>query len=295
MTDTELQSMASPPAAVTAAAAVAPVSAPAAAAAPVAPAAVDAVPADTASTDVEPSVDASVPARSADAPRRPRGGRAASGRGQPQHARAAQGDRPKGAPQRERKVNPVLETLYGLYPLMFGGRFLPLKLGVFQELLALHPEAFKREDLKVALGLHARSMRYLEAVAGGAQRHDLNGVAVEPVAPEHVHHAIFEVFRRRQARSADDLRPHLLGQLMQAIEGSGLSREDYVERIHTQDELAVAVLDEAFAELGAQAAKREALLRAFESSGSTLEQFAEMYGLELADASYALDRARASK
>jgi ProP effector len=99
-----------------------------------------------------------------------------------------------------RKPSPVLEKLFALYPRMFGARFLPLKLGVYQELLALHPDDFKKEDLKIALGQHARSTRYLEAVAMGEQRHDLNAQPVEPVAPEHVHHAILEVFRRRQGR-----------------------------------------------------------------------------------------------
>ena len=91
----------------------------------------------------------------------------------------------------------MLERLFELYPKMFGARFLPLKLGVFQELMALHPDEFKKEELKLALGQHARSTRYLEAVASGEKRHDLNGEPVEDVAPEHVHHAIVEVFRRR--------------------------------------------------------------------------------------------------
>src|SRR3954462_13508657 len=116
-------------------------------------------------------------------------------------------DKPRGAkqgnaPRPARKVHPVLEKLFELYPKMFGARFLPLKLGVFHDLMAQHPDLFKKEDLKVALGLHARSTRYLEAVAAGHQRHDLQGVPVEPVAPEHVHHAILEVFKRRHSRSA---------------------------------------------------------------------------------------------
>ena len=142
-------------------------------------------------------------------------------------AKARQKSRPKARP-RSRKANPVLERLFELYPKMFGARFLPLKLGVYQELLALHPEEFKREDLKIALGLHARSTRYLEAVAAGEKRHDLNGAPVEDVAPEHVHHAILEVFRRRQARTSEDLRPQLRERLVAAIEASGLSREDYM-------------------------------------------------------------------
>jgi ProP effector len=182
--------------------------------------------------------------------------------------------------QRTREVHPVLEKLFELYPKMFGAQFLPLKLGAFQDLLAENPEAaFKRDELKVALGLHARSTRYLECVAAGHPRHNLQGEPVEPVAPEHVHHAIMEVFRRRQARSKEDLRPKVVARLVAAIEASGLSREDYAERTRTQDEAANALLDEAFAAIAVQIAKREALMRAFEASGKTVEQFAEMYGM----------------
>jgi sRNA-binding protein len=199
--------------------------------------------------------------------------------------------RPK-KPARTRPVNPVLEQLFELYPKMFGAHFLPLKLGVFQDLLALHPDLFKRNELKVALGLHARSTRYLESVAAGHPRHNLNGEPVEPVAPEHVHHAIVEVFRRRQARSRQDLRPYVRAQLMAAIEASGLSREDYALRVQQHDEASNALLDDAFAELGKQAAKREALLRAFEASGQTPAEFAGMYGMDPAEVSLVLERMR---
>lgn len=198
--------------------------------------------------------------------------------------------RQKGS-QRPRKANPVLEKLFELYPKMFGARFLPLKLGVYQELLALHPDEFKKEDLKIALGLHARSTRYLEAVATGEKRHDLNGEPVEPVAPEHVHHAILEVFKRRQARSGEDLRPRLRARLVEAIQASGLTREEYVLAVRTQDEASNAVLDEAFAEVGARTAKREALQRAFEASGRTVAEFAEMYGMDPAEVARTLKRA----
>ena len=202
------------------------------------------------------------------------------------------GPEAKGGQRAPRKANAVLERLFELYPKMFGARFRPLKLGVYHELLALHPDVFKKEDLKIALGLHARSTRYLDAVAAGEQRHDLNGVPVEPVAPEHVHHAILEVFKRRQARTAEDLRPKLRARLVEAIEASGLSREDYVLAVRTQDEVTNAVLDEAFVEVGARTAKREALLRAFEASGRTVAEFAEMYGMDPAEVGRTLARAR---
>ncbi|MDM0013986.1 ProQ/FINO family protein [Variovorax sp. J22P168] len=227
--------------------------------------------------------------------RRPRSGGRAGADARPEAgagADAAPGDgsaqAPAGGPesrqgQRSRGkagANAVLEKLFTLYPKMFGARFRPLKLGVYQELLALHPDDFKKEDLKIALGLHARSTRYLDAVAAGDKRHDLNGVPVEDVAPEHVHHAILEVFRRRQARTQEDLRPKLRARLVDAIEASGLTREDYVLAVRTSDEITNAVLDEAFAEVGARTAKREALQRAFEASGRSVAEFAEMYGMD---------------
>ena len=211
---------------------------------------------------------------------------------------ARQGGRARAPAQRQnparpqRAVHPVLQQLFELYPKMFGAHFLPLKLGVFQDLLALHPELFKRDELKVALGLHARSTRYLESVAAGLQRHNLNGEPVEPVAPEHVHHAIMEVFRRRQARSNEDLRPYVRAQLIEAIEASGLSREAFLLCVRQQDEVSTALLDDAFAELGEQAAKRDALLKTFEASGKTIDEFADMYGMDPAEVTQTLERAR---
>ena len=194
-----------------------------------------------------------------------------------------------------REVHPVLQHLFALYPKMFGPQFLPLKLGVFQDLLALHPEVFKKADLKIALGLHARSTRYLESVASGLQRHDLNGEAVEPVAPEHVHHAIMEVFRRRQARSNQDLRPYARSQLFGAIEASGLSREDYLLCIRQQDEISTALLDDVFAELAEQAAKRDALFKMFEASGKSVAEFADMYGMNPDEVAWTLERVRTAR
>ncbi len=134
-----------------------------------------------------------------------------------------------------------------------------------------------------ALGLHARSMRYLESVAAGLQRHDLDGQPVAPVAPEHVHHAIMEVFRRRQSRTKEDLRPRVLPRLMAAIEASGMAPQEYAQKMRTQDEVWNAVLDEAAAQLAAKAARREALSRAFQASGLSMEAFAEMYGMDPAE------------
>jgi ProP effector len=205
-------------------------------------------------------------------------------------------DAPMAAPKRASKpdVFPVLEKMAALYPHLFGATFLPMKLGIFQELLAAHPETFEKDSLKAALSHHARSTRYLTAVASGADRYDLQGKSVEAMAPEHVHHALLEVFRRRQTRSNEDLRPKLVQRIVVAFEASGLTPQAYSELVRSRDEAANAVLDEAMAEASAQAAKTEALLKAFQASGKTVEVFADMYGMDPRAVNRMLARANAA-
>jgi ProP effector len=188
-------------------------------------------------------------------------------------------------------VFPVLEKIAALYPKLFGAVFLPLTRGIFQDLLEAHPDAFERESLKAALSMHTRSTRYLTAVAAGEQRHDLQGQPVEAMAPEHVHHALLEVFRRRQMRGKEDLRPKLVARIVVAFEASGLTPLAYAELVRSRDEGANAVLDEAMVEAQARAAKTEALLQAFKASGKTVDEFADMYGMDPRAVSRMLARA----
>lgn len=185
--------------------------------------------------------------------------------------------------ERKQSALPVLEQLFGLYPHLFGAEFLPLKRGIFQDLLARHPEVFQRDSLKAALAVHARSTPYLQCVAAAKARHDLDGVAVEEVAPEHVYQAVVELHRRRQARTKDDLSPKLRAQLSAAFEASGLSPQDYRERVQPADEAIAAVLDEALSESTGRIARQEALNKAFEASGKSPREFAEMYGVQERD------------
>jgi ProP effector len=187
-------------------------------------------------------------------------------------------------------VRPVLEKLFELYPQLFGANFLPLKLGIFQELVAAHPEELPKEALKAALGVHTRSTRYLQCVAAGNQRHDLAGQPVEAVAPEHIYFAQLELFRRRQGRSREDLRPRFRVQAIDTFIASHLTREEFLAKVRTKDEDANALLDSAFADYDLWLAKQEAMLRAFDASGKTPAEFADMYGLHPRDVTSALER-----
>lgn len=247
----------------------------------------EAAPAQAASTD------GAAPRPHADGARR--GGRNRRNPGAQQASSGVADASAPGAPRAPQRVHPALEQLAALYPHLFGAVFRPLKRGIFQDLLAAHPEMFERDALKVALGIHTRSTRYLQSVAAGDKRHDLAGQPVEDMAPEHVHHALLEVYRRRshsKARATEDLLPKLRNRMMAAFEASGLTREAYTELVQGRDEAANAILDEAFAEWAARNAKDEALLRAFEASGQTLEAFADMYGMVARTVGQQIERAR---
>ncbi len=236
---------------------------------------------------------AAAPAGDARPPRRNedrntgRGGR--QGLGRP--PRPAQAERQAGsAPARQ---HPVLEQLAALYPVLFGERPRPLKRGIYEDLLAAHPGVLEKDSLKAALALHARSSRYLTVIASGQQRHDLGGQPVEPLTPEQVHHALIEVFRRRGARSREDLRPQLRQRIVKAYEASGLSPDDYAQRVLGRDEEVNQLTRDALADVSAKVAREDALLRSFEACGKGIHEFAEMYGLHILDANRSLERARA--
>ena len=197
-------------------------------------------------------------------------------------ARASRGQ--AAARKAPRPVHPLLHNLFELYPQLFGARFLPLKVGVFEDLVAAHPEALPAAELKVALGLHTRSTRYIESVASGLARHDLQAKPVEPVAPEHVHHAILELYKRRSGKAQERARQHAVEQLAAAIEVSGLSREGYRERFTSPDDNLQSLLEDALAIVAQKRARREALHNAFRASGKTVVEFADMYGLDPTEA-----------
>ncbi len=206
-------------------------------------------------------------------------------RSQPVRKRPQQ--RPQGRP-----VHPLLEQLAQLHPKLFGARFRPLKLGTFQDLMERHPGLFEPSALKEALGQHARSSRYLECLARGDQRHDLDGEAVAPLAVDHQHHALTELFKRRQARSKEDLQPALRARVRELFVQSGLDRAGYAAQAKVNPETLAVLLDGSDQDQAAEIARREALLRAYELSGLDESGFAEQYGLPSETTSALLSQAR---
>jgi sRNA-binding protein len=216
-------------------------------------------------------------------------GRAAAPAG-PAAAQPAANARPARVP------HPVLLQLAQQYPALFGDSPKPLKRGIFQDLQAALGEALEKDGLKQALALHTRSTRYLNAVASGMARHDLQGAEVEAMAPEHVLHALMEVFRRKKPRDGEDLQAKLARRIGQAFVASGLNRDAYLEKVQLRDPAAQAVVEAALAEVAAQDARAEAVLRAFEGSGAdSVEAFADMYGMNVHQVQRQLQRAKQLK
>ncbi|MDP3424600.1 MAG: ProQ/FINO family protein [Burkholderiaceae bacterium] len=253
------------------------------------PTAAPAQPPQTAPSDASPPATQSAERTDRPAPR----GRNNNGNRHGARGRGKQGQAPQSPQPPKGPSHPVLKQLAELEPTLFGANALPLKRGIFHDLMAAHPDAFEKDALKTALGLYTRSTRYLLAMASGQARHNLAGEAVEAVAPEHRYHSLLETFRRRHARTGEDVRQQVYTHILKAAEDSALPPGDYAALVRGKDEAANDILDAAMAELGSRLAREQALLRAFEASGQSVNAFADAYGLHPIEAAATLQRAQA--
>ena len=101
----------------------------------------------------------------------------------------------------------------------------PLAIGIDRQLLARQP-GLDRKVLRMALGMHTHSLRYLKSMEKATQRLDLEGQGVAEVTDEHRAHAaetLRERFRKeaerkkaqREAEVQEKLRTEKLGQLVE--------------------------------------------------------------------------------
>ena len=77
----------------------------------------------------------------------------------------------------------------------------PLAIGIDKQLLA-RVSTIDRKTLRIALGMHTHSLRYLKTMEKATHRLDLDGQADEEVTPEHRSHAS-EVLRERFKKDAE--------------------------------------------------------------------------------------------
>lgn len=117
----------------------------------------------------------------------------------------------------------LIKTLQEKYAVFRDG--LPLAIGIDKQLLASDPE-LNRKTMRVALGLHTNSSRYLKSMEKATHRFDLDGTRGEEVTDAHRSHAaelLKERFRKdaerrraqRQAEAQEKERTQKLNQLVE--------------------------------------------------------------------------------
>ncbi len=77
----------------------------------------------------------------------------------------------------------------------------PLAIGVDKQLLARRPN-LDRKILRIALGMHTNSLRYLKTMEKATHRIDLDGNTGDELTPDHHSHAT-EVLRERFRKDAE--------------------------------------------------------------------------------------------
>ncbi|MBL8397431.1 MAG: osmoprotectant transporter activator [Candidatus Accumulibacter sp.] len=108
---------------------------------------------------------------------------------------------------------------------------LPLAIGIDKQILARHPE-INRKTLRIALGMHTHSLRYLKAMEKATIRHHLDGETAGEVPAEHRQHAMDQVRerlkkqaeQRKTQREADTIARKRAEKLDQLVEKFGRNR-----------------------------------------------------------------------
>jgi ProP effector len=77
----------------------------------------------------------------------------------------------------------------------------PLAIGIDKQLMTAIP-GIQRKVLRIALGMHTNSLRYLKAMEKAQQRFDLDGKEAGEVPETHRTHAT-KILRERSARNAE--------------------------------------------------------------------------------------------
>jgi ProP effector len=77
----------------------------------------------------------------------------------------------------------------------------PLSIGIDKQILARLPD-IERKTLRIALGMHTNSLRYLKTMEKATHRFDIDGTAGDAVTDEHRKHAS-EIMRERFKKEAE--------------------------------------------------------------------------------------------
>ncbi|PUA16871.1 ProQ/FINO family protein [Glaciimonas sp. PCH181] len=103
----------------------------------------------------------------------------------------------KSAPAQNARI--LLKELQEKFPAF--GEYMPLAIGIDKQLIARCPE-LNRKVLRMALGMHVNSLRYLKGMEKATVRFDLDGKTTDEVTDVHRTHAS-ETLRERFKKNAE--------------------------------------------------------------------------------------------
>jgi len=123
----------------------------------------------------------------------------------------------------------LLKSLQTSFPVF--NDYAPLAIGIDKQLLTRLPD-LERKVLRIALGMHTNSLRYLKTMEKATHRLDLDGNVGDEVTPEHRKHAAEtlrerfkkEAERRKAQREADVLERQRTEKLNLLMEKFGKNR-----------------------------------------------------------------------
>ena len=125
------------------------------------------------------------------------------------------------------------DIIYAKYPKVFLG-FRPLKIGIFDDLVAAHPE-LDTKDLQSFIIYHTNSLGYVKSILKGTHRVDLQGVETSELTKDDKIHAKEKL--KRITRATERRRPYF-SQLINCkqIGKDGTKRMRIVHRLVRRDD-----------------------------------------------------------
>jgi sRNA-binding protein len=176
------------------------------------------------------------------------------------------------------------------FPALFGGPAQPFKLRIQNDIQERAPGAFSKQALSAFFRRHTHSTAYLQAVAKGTQRFDLDGQPAGELSDEHRQLAVDELARRkaRHQERRQQEREKMIAERKAAFKAQ---RQEEAQQRQQRDQQRDQQRQQHRAEDDARRSRVQ-LLRDFESTRLTESNFCALKGIALADLPALLAQAR---
>ena len=137
---------------------------------------------------------------------------------------------PTPAPNPVQAARALLKELQQTFPAFRD--CLPLAIGIDKQIIALQPE-LPRKILRIALGQHTNSLRYLKSAEKATHRHDLDGKPGEALTDEHRLRAT-TLLKERFKKEADQRKAVRAKEAEARLAAEAVSLAAEAARLHTE-------------------------------------------------------------